>query len=197
MIIFDAPDLFVRDHVRTIPGGLITPVVASSNWWAMSGHGTVTRLYSGLPLAYLPSAGNGQPLVSRVGEEPGDGFGLAWFIRRTTPEGKLWDSYSLAGPLGPAIKNRVESEPGWAVTRGYHWLCGPGLGDGCEGYVDYTLVSASEAAPVEDRLTTFVDIHTWLVGHRRVHGLLWTHQDGRTAKVLRRDMIAYIERNNP
>lgn len=187
MLLFDAPDLFVKDD------GLITPVISAGNWWVPQGYGAASRLYSGLPLAYVESTEDGQPVIGRV-DDASDGGNRAWFIHRLTREGKVWERYGLAGPLVTALKTRDEMQI--PITRGYYWLSGPGLGAGTELFGDYILTHTDEADRFDDVEPSFVGIKRWLIAHQRVHGVLWTHQDGRTAKVLRDDVIAYARRSN-
>jgi hypothetical protein len=164
--------LFLRDPAH--PLRPITPVIAPGCWWVPSGHGEATRLYSGLRLA----------LANQT-----DADGPVWVIRVANG----WSSFTgpLFALLVEAIEARTAADPDWIPTPGCYWLGGPGINPNVERFDAPTLIAATEAEKLPDVPVEFPALVKYLADNEKLHGVLWTHPDGRTARVMRRDVVAF------
>lgn len=72
------------------------------------------------------------------------------------------------------------------LSDGTYELLGPKIQGNKDGYSEHTLVSHARAASLSDAPRDFYDLKVWLADHN-MEGIVWRHEDGRMAKIKRRD----------
>ena len=176
------PTVFIRDpatNLRNVKNEVNPPAA-----WVLAGEGTPTRKYDGTCVMY-----------------EGDETGL-WWARREVKAGK-------EPPLGfrPIETDEITGKTvGWepaeqsgfvkwlsqAITgaefSGTYELCGPKINGNPEGFEAHVLIPHDMAEKLDDAPRDFAALREWLLAHD-YEGIVWHHDDGRMAKLKKRDFI--------
>jgi hypothetical protein len=148
--------------------------------WVFSGEGVATRKYDGT--CCLVKDGK---LWKRREIKKG----------KLIPEGfKLADYDEVTGKAVGWVPVTDSKEDRWhleafgdvSLPDGTYELCGPKVQGNPEGFESHVLVPHSEATRYENVLRTFEGIKSFLDG-MDIEGLVFHHQDGRMAKIKKRD----------
>jgi len=187
------PTLFVRDW-----GGdrrYVLPEVTPGCEWVTAGEGVPTRKYDGTCVMF---------------------DGTAWWARRevkadkTAPEGFVAlerdpETFKTVGwePVGQSSFAKAHAavlarfDPDLCAWRpGTYELCGPKVNGNPEGFEHDNLVIHEDAMRLKDVPRDFDGLATWLHAHP-YEGIVWHHEDGRMAKIKRRDFRRPISGTGP
>lgn len=173
------PTIFIRDMSRQ-------PALVISEWhadclWVRDGEGIATRKYDGTSCLVrdgklykrreirLDDAT--PPDFESLGTDENTGKTVGW-----VPVGE-----------GPEDRWHREAFAVCAWTDGTYELVGPKI-QGCKDRYDagHILIRHAHADPYPDAPRAFEELRAWLAD-RQIEGLVWHHDDGRMAKVKRRD----------
>jgi hypothetical protein len=151
--------------------------------WVINGEGIATRKYDGT-CVMLDDAGN-------------------WWARREVKPGKSTPSDFVAEQTDEVTGKTVGWEPigaspframfemalGSSVSKfspGTYELCGPRINKNPEGFDQHILVLHADAETFSDVPRDYDGLADWLGAHR-YEGVVWHHDDGRMAKIKRKD----------
>jgi hypothetical protein len=171
------PTIFVRDMTKQ--PALVTPEWKPGCEWVRDGEGSPKRKYDGS--CCLVRDGK---LYKRRELKPGQpapaDFEQADFDDET---GKTVGWVPVGD--GPDDKYHREAFDGWHPDGTYE-LLGPKVQGGIEGRVKHCLQNHAEARSYPTSPRTFEGIRQFLIDNS-IEGIVWHHDDGRMAKIKRRD----------
>lgn len=174
------PTLFVRDPDTGLR--YVTREVHSDCGWVLAGEGVATRKYDGTCVMFdgsgwwarreVKRGQNPPPYFQPVDHDDATGKTVGW----VPMAGSQWERW-----FTEAHKNAETSS--WPV--GTYELLGPKVNGNPERLVRHEL-QAHAAAEVLDAPRTFDALEVWM-RDLPYEGVVWHHQDGRMAKLKRKD----------
>lgn len=177
------PTIFLRDldSGSRAPGQVLN-VWHSDCAWVREGEGVGTRKYDGT--CCFVQDGRFYKRIT---------LGLDDFHNRC-PDGFMFVEFNPLGTAaigwmpvtaGPDDKWHREAIKNGLPDNGTYELVGPKINGGKDGFTRHTLVRHSGAYEV-DAPRTFEGLRVFLM-HVQIEGVVWHHEDGRMAKIKRRD----------
>jgi hypothetical protein len=171
------PTIFIRDMSRQ-------PALVINEWkpgceWVRDGEGVATRKYDG-SCAMVRDGKLFKRRELKPGQPSPADFEQADFDDET---GKTVGWVPVGD--GPDDKYHREAFDGWHPDGTYE-LLGPKVQGGIEGRVKHCLQNHNEARTYPLAPRTFDGIRQFLADNE-IEGLVWHHDDGRMAKIKRRD----------
>lgn len=174
------PTLFLRD-----PANLrhVTSEVHPDCQWVIDGEGVPTRKYDGTCVMLDSTAMWWARREVKPGKTPSSGW---WPVQTDQVTGKMvgWE------PIGQSAFVRWHAEafdvsiPRW--REGTYELCGPKINRNPEGFKAHTLVFHGSAEELGGVPRDFAGLRDFMVNFPH-EGIVWHHEDGRMAKLKRRD----------
>jgi Family of unknown function (DUF5565) len=182
------PTLFARDWDGD--RRYVLPEVTPGCEWVIKGEGTPTRKYDGTCMMF---------------------DGERWWARREVKEGKTapagfvtlatddetgktvgWEPAGQSSFANAHASVLARFDPGMCNWRpGTYELCGPKVNGNPEGFTTETLVIHEDALELADAPRDFAGLAAWLHAHA-YEGIVWHHDDGRMAKIKKRDLRAPV-----
>lgn len=172
------PTLFLRDSANP---KYVTREVHPDCGWVLEGLGTPTRKYDGTCV-----------MLDDNGE---------WWARREVKRGKAAPAnYVPVGtdpntgktmgwePIGQSAfaKFHAECGPFGDMSSGTYELCGPKINRNPEGYDTHVLIRHADVVVFAGVPLDWDGLRGWL-SERPYEGIVWHHEDGRMAKLKKRD----------
>jgi hypothetical protein len=175
------PTLFVRDWDGD--RRYVLPEVTPECQWVIDGEGTATRKYDGTCLKYAPDGWWARREVKENRTAPASFQPVAFDSETGKTVG--WMDANESGfmkYLAEALDNAV------FLPYGTYELCGPKINGNPENYGQHVLVSHANAEILRAP-RSFDELRVWLHDHD-YEGIVWHHEDGRMAKIKKRDFRA-------
>jgi hypothetical protein len=177
------PTLFERDWEGD--RSRVLPVVAGSCGWVLEGEGVATRKYDGTCVAVIDGHWYARREV-KPGKQAPSGFipvdadgttakVVGWEPIEQSPFVRFWTD---------AVMQAVGPDGRW--EPGTYELVGPKINGNPEGYSTHQLIGHAGAERIVNTDRSFEGIRLLLNG-LNVEGIVWHHQDGRMAKIKKRD----------
>lgn len=183
------PTMFARDWDGD--RRYVLPEITPGCEWVAKGEGVPTRKVDGTCM-----------MLDASGE---------WWARREVKKGKSAPAAFVELELDPETGKAVGWEPAAQsafaryhaealrnedgngtladLAPGTYELCGPKVNGNPEAFARHTLVPHAESQQFDDAPRDFDGLATWLHAHP-YEGIVWHHEDGRMAKIKRRDFRA-------
>jgi Family of unknown function (DUF5565) len=171
------PTIFVRDMSKQ--PALVTPEWVPGTEWVRDGEGIAKRKYDGTSCMVRDGKlykrrelrqGDKPPLhFESLGSDENTGKSVGW-----VPVGD-----------GPEDKYHREAFDGWHADGTYE-LLGPKIQGNKDRRDKHVLQMHAEAKVYQDAPRDFEGLKAWLT-ENVIEGLVWHHDDGRMAKIKRRD----------
>lgn len=177
------PTLFVRDWASQPP--YVLPDVTPGCEWVLAGEGVATRKYDGTCVmfdgdlwwarrevkdAVVPPVG-----WQKIGHDPETGKSVGWEPIEQSAFAKYHAEVLAAFP-----------STDWPA--GTYELIGPKINGNPEGLDQHLLQAHAWAATFDLPDRSFVALQTWLLALPKYEGIVFHHEDGRMAKIKRRDL---------
>jgi hypothetical protein len=182
------PTVYVRDFGND--PRYVTRDVTPGCEWVLKGEGAPTRKYDGTCVMF-----DGDHWWARREVKPGK-TPPAGFVEVEHDEetGKTvgWEPVeqsAFAKLHADALRGERANGTAGDLIAGTYELCGPKVNRNPEAYVSHVLVPHTEADPLEDVPRDFDGLAAWLHAHP-YEGIVWHHEDGRMAKLKKRDFPA-------
>lgn len=176
------PTLFLRD-----PDDMkrVLPECNPDCEWVVFGEGTATRKYDGTCVMF-----DGAFWYARREVKPGKAT-PSGFIALTTDEatGKTvgWEPVEQSGYAKWHAEALASNGHLYIYEPGTYELVGPKVQGNPEDFTTHALLRHDEAQLLADAPCDFDGLREWLLAHPLYEGIVWHHEDGRMAKLKRRD----------
>jgi hypothetical protein len=165
----------------------VLPEVTPGCEWVLDGEGAPTRKYDGT-CVMLDNAGE---WWARREVKPGKREPEGFVVAETDPNtGKTvgWEPIAQSPFAKFHVEAIVNLHPS-DLAPGTYELCGPKIQKDPEGFGSHRLVPHDCAEVLDDAPRDFEGLALYL-GIHDFEGIVWHHEDGRMAKLKRRDLCA-------